>query len=114
MDIEKIKKGVTYILEGIDEDPDREGLKDTPARVANFYSDCFSGLKKNPKEEIRVFTTQNHDEMIIVRDISFTSMCEHHLLPFFGHVHIVYVPDDNKIAGFSSLVRAVDIMSKRP
>ena len=114
MDIEKIKKGVTFILEGIDEDPNREGLQDTPARVADFYSEFFSGLKKNPMEEIRVYTTQNHDEMIILRDISFTSMCEHHLLPFFGHVHIVYVPDNNKIAGFSSLARAVDTISKRP
>ncbi len=114
MDIEKIKKGVTFILEGIDEDTNREGLKNTPARVAEFYSEFFSGLKKNPIEEIRVFTTQNHDEMIIVRDISFTSMCEHHLLPFFGQVHIVYVPDNNKIAGFSSLARSVDLMSKRP
>lgn len=114
MDIEKIKKGVTYILEGIEEDPNREGLKDTPERVAVFYTEFFSGLKRKPIEEIRVFTTQNHDEMIIVRDISFTSMCEHHLLPFFGKVHIVYIPNKNKIAGFSSLVRSVDIMSKRP
>ena len=114
MDIEKIKKGVVSILEGIGESPDREGLRDTPQRVAEFYSEFFSGLKKDPREEIRVFTTENHDEMIIIRDVTFTSMCEHHLLPFFGRVHIVYVPDNNKIAGFSSLVRVVDTMAKRP
>lgn len=114
MDREKIKKGVISILEGIGENPDREGLRDTPARVADFYAEFFVGLTKNPKEEIRVFTTENHDEMIIIRDVTFTSMCEHHLLPFFGRVHIVYVPDNNKIAGFSSLIRAVESMAKRP
>lgn len=114
MDFEKIKKAVELILEGIGEDPTREGLRDTPERVANFYSEIFSGLKKDPKKEIRVYTTVNNDEMIIVRDISFTSMCEHHLLPFFGHVHIGYIPDNNKITGFSSMVKVVDTMSKRP
>ncbi len=114
MDIDKIKKAVELILEGIGEDPHREGLQGTPERVANFYAEIFSGLKKDPKKEIRVFTTTNNDEMIIVRDISFTSMCEHHLLPFFGHVHIVYIPDDNKITGFSSMAKVVDTMSKRP
>jgi len=114
MDIEKIKKAVKLILEGIGEDPHREGLRDTPERVANFYAEIFSGLGKDPKKEIRIFKTINNDEMIIVRNISFTSMCEHHLLPFFGHVHIVYVPHDNKITGFSSMAKAVDTMSKRP
>src|SRR4030042_714201 len=97
MDTEKIKKAVELILEGIGEDINREGLRDTPKRVANFYAEIFSGIKKDPKEEIRVYAMQNHDEMIIIRNISFTSMCEHHLLPFFGNVHIVYVPDNNKI-----------------
>ena len=114
MDYEKIKNGVNLILEGIGEDTQREGLRDTPQRVADFYTEFFSGLEKDPKKEIRVFTTQNHDEMIILRNISFTSMCEHHLLPFFGHVHIVYVPDNNMITGFSSLVKVVETMSKRP
>lgn len=114
MDIKKIENGVKLILEGIGENPEREGLKETPKRIACFYSEFFSSLKKDPKEEIRVFTTQNHDEMIVVRDISFTSMCEHHLLPFYGVVHIVYVPDNNKIAGLSSLARVVDLMAKRP
>lgn len=114
MDNEKIKKGVKLILEGIGEDPNREGLQETPERVARFYNEFFSSLKKDPKEDIRIFSTKNQDEMIIVRNISFTSMCEHHLLPFFGHVHIVYIPDNNKITGFSSLARIVDTLAKRP
>ncbi len=114
MDCDKIRRGVSLILEGMGEDPEREGLSETPNRVAEFYAEFFSGLTKNPREEIRVFTTKNHDEMIIVRDISFTSMCEHHLLPFYGDVHIAYVPDFNKIAGFSSLARVVDVMARRP
>jgi len=114
MDGEKIREGVRLILEGIGEDPNREGLCETPERVASFYMEFFTGLKRNPREEIRVFTTPNQDEMIIVRDIAFTSMCEHHLLPFFGKAHIAYVPDFNKIAGFSSLARVVDAMARRP
>jgi GTP cyclohydrolase IA len=114
MDSEKIKRGVQLLLEGIGEDLSREGLCETPDRVAEFYSEFFSSLKKNPREELRVFNTPNHDEMIILRDVSFTSMCEHHLLPFFGKVHIAYIPDSNKIVGFSSLGRVVDLLSKRP
>ncbi|MFC1538829.1 GTP cyclohydrolase I FolE [Candidatus Latescibacterota bacterium] len=114
MDIEKIKKGVSLILEGIDEDINREGLYDTPERVASYYADMFSGLSKDPGKAIKVYTTKNHDEMIILRDISFVSICEHHLLPFFGRIHIVYIPDCDKIAGFSSLARIVDVLSKRP
>ena len=114
MDCEKIKRGVILILEGIGEDPAREGLRETPGRVAEFYAEFFAGLMKDPRDEIRVFTTKNHDEMIILRDISFTSMCEHHLLPFFGRVHIAYIPDFNTIAGFSSLARVVETMAKRP
>jgi len=114
MDIDKIREGVTFILEGIGENPNREGLRKTPDRVAKFYQEIFSGVNKNPQEEIRVYNAQNHDEMIILRDISFLSMCEHHLLPFFGHVHIAYIPDSNKIVGFSALIRVVEIMSRRP
>ena len=114
MDREKIKKGVLLILEGIGDDPNREGLIQTPERVADFYTDFFSGIQKDPKRELRVFTTKNHDEMIILRDIKFVSMCEHHLLPFFGHAHIAYIPDSNRIAGFSSLARVVEALSHRP
>ncbi|MBN1290668.1 MAG: GTP cyclohydrolase I FolE [Candidatus Latescibacteria bacterium] len=114
MDLEKIKKGVTLILEGIGEDPEREGLLRTPERVADFYDEFFSGIHKDPQKEIRVFNTKNHDEMIILRDLSFVSMCEHHLLPFFGHAHIAYIPDSNRIVGFSSLVRVIETLAKRP
>ena len=114
MDCEKIKQGVALILEGIGEDLTREGLRETPERIAEFYMDFFAGLNRDPREEIRVFTTKNHDEMIVLRDIGFTSMCEHHLLPFYGMVHIAYVPDFNMIAGFSSLARVVDTMARRP
>jgi GTP cyclohydrolase IA len=114
MDIEKIKNGVSLILEGIGDDVNREGLRDTPERVAQYYADMFSGLSEDPGQAIKAYTTENHDEMIILRDISFVSICEHHLLPFFGYVHIVYIPDSDKIAGFSSLAKIVDVLSKRP
>jgi GTP cyclohydrolase I len=114
MDCEKIKKGITLILEGIGENPDREGLKHTPDRVAGFYKDFFSGLTEDPQKEIRVFCSKNHDEMIILRDMSFISMCEHHLLPFFGRLHIAYIPDSTRIACFSSLVRVVETLARRP
>ncbi|MCE5251698.1 GTP cyclohydrolase I FolE [bacterium] len=114
MDSEKIKKGVLLILEGIGEDPGREGLQHTPERVAEFYREFFSGLEKDPQKEIRVFCTKNQDEMIILRDISFVSMCEHHLLPFFGKAHIAYVPDSNRIVGISSLARVVETLARRP
>ncbi len=114
MDLEKLKQGVALILEGIGEDTHREGLRDTPDRVAKYYTEMFSGLSEDPGKAIKPYTTKNHDEMIILRDISFVSICEHHLLPFFGQVHIVYIPDSDKIAGFSSLARIVDVLSKRP
>ena len=114
MDSEKIRKGVALILEGVGEDPGREGLRETPDRVAEFYAEFFSGLAHDPRKEIRVFTTANQDEMIVLRDLAFTSMCEHHLLPFFGKAHIAYVPDSNKIVGFTSLARVVDSMAHRP
>jgi GTP cyclohydrolase I len=114
MDLEKMKQGVALILEGIGEDADREGLRDTPERVAAYFAEMFAGLSEDPGKAIKAYTTENHDEMIILRDISFVSICEHHLLPFFGQVHIVYIPDSDKIAGFSSLARIVDVLSKRP
>jgi GTP cyclohydrolase I len=114
MDTDKIQRGVRLILEGMGENPEREGLIRTPERVACFYEEFFSGLDRDPREALRVFTTKNHDEMIILRDIGFTSMCEHHLLPFFGKAHISYIPDSDKIVGFSSLARVVEAMARRP
>jgi len=114
MDKKKITKGVRLILEGIGEDPDREGLTRTPERVYEFYREVFSGLRAKPEKALKLYTSINKDELIIVRDISFYSMCEHHLLPFFGKVHIAYIPQKNKITGFSNLVKIVEMYSQRP
>lgn len=114
MDKEKIEKAVRMILEGIGEDPDREGLIDTPKRVANMYEEIFSGLHKNPEDEVSVFFSEAHNEMVLVKDISLYSMCEHHLVPFLGKAHVAYIPRKGKITGLSKLARVVDIVSKRP
>jgi len=114
VDEEKVKKAVRMLLEAIGENPDRENLARTPERVARMYRDIFSGVGTDPIEELSLFTSENHDEMIVVKDIPFYSMCEHHLLPFWGHVSISYIPGNNKVTGFSSLVRLVDAVSKRP
>ncbi len=110
----KIEEGVRLILEGAGENPQREGLRDTPKRVAGLYEEMFSGLTKNPREELRLYSSPNRDEMIIARDIPFYSLCEHHLLPFFGKVHIAYIPKQNKITGFSGLAHVVGVVAKRP
>lgn len=114
MDKKKIIEGVKLILEGIGEDPDREGLKRTPERIYELYRDIFSGLNSKPEKVLKLYTTPNKDELIIVRDIAFYSVCEHHLLPFLGKVHIAYIPQKNKITGFSNLVKIVEMMSHRP
>jgi len=116
VDLEKIKEGVRLILEGIGEDLQREGLKETPERVARLYSEIFSQTGKDPLDGIRptVFHEQ-HDEMIIIRDIPFYSMCEHHLIPFYGRAHVAYIPNkEGKIVGLSKLARVVENASKRP
>lgn len=110
---EKIAEGVRLILEGIGEDVEREGLVRTPERVAEYYEEVLAGYKEDPAAELRKYTTSNRDEMIILKDISFFSLCEHHLLPFFGKAHIAYIPQDDKVAGFSNMVRVVEILSKR-
>ena len=91
-----------------------EGIKDTPKRVADFYEQFFTGLSRNPREKLRLYKAENKDEMIIARDIHFFSMCEHHFLPFFGYVHIAYIPGNNKVTGFSRLVDVVEVVSRRP
>lgn len=113
MNKEKIKKAVKLILEAIGEDINREGLKNTPQRVADMYEEIFSGIKQNPYDYIKVFNSEEHDEMIILKDIPFFSICEHHILPFFGKAHIAYIPKNNKLIGLSKLARIVDIYSKR-
>jgi len=114
MDKDKITRGVRLILEGIGDDPEREGLKRTPERVYEFYREIFGGIKSKPEKALKLYTSPNKDEMIIIRDIDFYSVCEHHLLPFFGKVHIAYIPQKNKITGFSNLVKIVEMNAHRP
>jgi len=110
-----IRKAMASIIKAIGEDPKREGLVDTPTRVAEMYSELFAGLDMNPSEELKVGYELGHREMVIVKDIPFYSMCEHHLLPFYGAVHIGYIPDvSGRVVGISKLARVVDIISKRP
>ncbi len=114
MDKNKIKKGIKLLLEGIGEDPDRPGLKDTPRRVANLYEEIFSGLSTPTEEILKPIEGETHDEMVLVKDIPFYSVCEHHLLPFHGKAHVAYVPSKGNIVGLSKLARAVELFAKRP
>ena len=114
MDKTKLEKAVREILIAIGEDPDREGLKDTPKRVTKMYEEIFSGITVDPKKIITVFTTEGHEEMVILRDIPFYSMCEHHLLPFNGQAHVAYIPRKDRLAGLSKLARVVEVISRRP
>lgn len=113
MDIKRIKEGVRLILEGIGEDPERPGLRDTPERVARMYEELFEGLKKPIEEILKPIEGETHDEMVLLKDIPFYSICEHHLLPFIGIAHIAYIPD-GKIVGLSELAKALEILAKRP
>lgn len=113
MDIKRIENAVKEILLAIGEDPDREGLVETPARVARMYEEVFSGLSTDPKKFLKTFNT-GHDEMVVVRDIPLYSMCEHHLLPFVGKAHIAYIPSDGTVIGLSKLARIVDCFARRP
>ncbi len=107
-------RGVRLILEGIGEDPKREGLLKTPDRVAEFYKEAFAGVAVDPREEVALYSSDNRNELIIVRDISFYSICEHHLLPFFGKAHVAYIPANKKITGFSHLARVIETLARRP
>jgi GTP cyclohydrolase IA len=114
-DQEKIKKAVREILEAIGEDPDRDGLKETPRRVSEMYAEIFQGLHKNPKEDLKVGFELGHREMVVLKDIPFYSMCEHHLLPFFGIAHVGYIPaKDGRIVGISKIARVVETIARRP
>ena len=114
VDYEKIEKAVTMILEAVGENPEREGLVDTPKRVAKMYAEVFEGLHKDPKEYFKTVFNENHDEVVLVKDIPFHSVCEHHLVPFFGHAHVAYIPRDGVVAGLSKLARAVETTARRP
>ena len=115
MDLARIEKAVREILEAIGEDPDRDGLQNTPARVASMYTEVFSGLLSDPDDLLTVMFEANHDEMVMVKDIDLTSLCEHHLVPFIGKAHVAYIPgDDGRITGLSKLARLVDGFARRP
>ena len=114
MDLERIEHAVREILEAVGEDPDREGLLETPSRVARMYAEIFSGLEDDPTRHLKFFDEQKTDEMVIVRDIPLYSVCEHHLIPFIGKAHIAYIPGDGRVIGLSKLARIVDCFAKRP
>ena len=109
----RIQAAVRELLLAVGEDPDREGLRDTPLRVARMYSELFSGLHSDPGEVLGTTFQQKYDEMVVVKDIDFASICEHHLLPFIGKAHVAYLPQ-GRIAGLSKLARAVEVLSRRP
>jgi GTP cyclohydrolase I len=115
VDQERIVAAVRDILEAIGEDPDRDGLKDTPARVARMYAEVCAGLHQEPSEHLNTTFEAGHDEMVMVRDIPLYSLCEHHLIPFLGKAHVAYIPNDNgRVTGLSKLARLVDGFAKRP
>ncbi|HEY4552753.1 MAG TPA: GTP cyclohydrolase I FolE [Bacillaceae bacterium] len=110
----QIEEAVRLILEAIGEDPSREGLLDTPKRVAKMYEEVFSGLGEDPEQYFETIFGEEHEELVLVKDIPFFSMCEHHLVPFFGKAHVAYIPRNGRVAGLSKLARAVEAVSKRP
>lgn len=114
VDLEKIEKAVTMILEAVGENPLREGLLDTPKRVAKMYAEMFQGLHEDPRQYFETIFHEGHDEVVLVKDIPFFSMCEHHLVPFYGKAHIAYIPQNGVVAGLSKLARTVETISHRP
>ncbi|MDY0340353.1 MAG: GTP cyclohydrolase I FolE [Coriobacteriia bacterium] len=115
MDRAKIEEGVRLILEGIGEDTSREGLLDTPRRVASMYEEIFAGLDQDASEHFSVTFSEGHQEMVLIRDIPLYSVCEHHLVPFLGKAHVAYIPGkDGQICGLSKIARLVDVFAKRP
>ncbi len=113
MDHEKLVKAARLILEAIGEDPNREGLVETPERMARMYEEVFEGLHRDPEPEVKTVFSEEYDEIVLVKDISFFSMCEHHLMPFIGKAHTAYLPD-GKVLGISKLARAVEVFARRP
>jgi GTP cyclohydrolase IA len=112
-DLDRIAQGVRLILEGIGEDPNREGLRETPRRVAEMYEELTQGMRQDPSEHIVPLSGNKHDEMVIVKDISIASLCEHHLAPFVGKCHIAYIPKNGKILGVSKLARLAEAFARR-
>jgi GTP cyclohydrolase I len=113
VDMARIRRAVREILAAVGEDPDREGLRDTPDRVARMYAEMFAGLHQDPRDHLKRTFPQKYDEVVLVRDIEFSSMCEHHLLPFSGRAHVAYLPA-GKVVGLSKLARVVDSIARRP
>jgi GTP cyclohydrolase I len=113
MDAKKIEKGIRLLLEGVDEDPDRAGLKATPRRVASMFLEILGGSGEDPAKHLRTIHEEKHDEMVIIKNIPLYSMCEHHLLPFAGVAHVAYIPKAGRIVGLSKIARVVDIFSRR-
>jgi len=114
MNLQQIEQAVRLIIEAIGEDPNREGLRDTPKRVAKMYAEVFSGLNEDPKEYFKTIFGEAHEELVLVKDIPFYSMCEHHLVPFFGLAHVAYIPRGGRVTGLSKLARAVEAVARRP
>ena len=114
IDEAKIEEAVHMILEAIGEDPEREGLQNTPKRVARMYREIFAGMNSNPREFLQVSFTEFHDELVLVKDIPLYSMCEHHLLPFYGKAHVAYIPRGGKVVGISKLTRVAEAYALRP
>jgi GTP cyclohydrolase IA len=110
----QIEEAVRLIIEAIGEDPNREGLLDTPKRVAKMYEEVFEGLNQDPDEYFETIFGEDHEELVLVKDIPFYSMCEHHLVPFFGQAHVAYIPRNGRVTGLSKLARAVEAVAKRP
>ena len=113
VDHARIERAVREILAAVGEDPDREGLLETPGRVARMYAEMFSGLRRDPRIHMQKVFTEKYDEVVLIKDITFCSMCEHHLLPFSGRAHVGYLPD-GKVVGLSKLARVVEEVSRRP
>ncbi len=113
VDLARIERAVREILSAVGEDPDREGLRDTPRRVARMYAELFSGLHEDPRLHLKRFFSEKYDEIVLVRDISFESICEHHLMPFVGKAHIGYLPN-GRVIGLSKLARVVEGVARRP
>ena len=114
VDLNKIEEAVKMILEAVGEDTTREGLLDTPSRVAKMYTEMFSGINEDPREFFSTVFHEEHEELVLVKDIPFYSMCEHHLVPFYGKAHVAYIPHDGKVAGLSKLGRCVESVARRP
>lgn len=113
-DRKQIEEAVRMILEAIGDDPDREGLLDTPKRVAKMYEEVFAGIKMDPEQYFETIFGEDHEELVLVKDIPFYSLCEHHLVPFFGKAHVAYIPRNGRVTGLSKLARAVEAVARRP